>query len=100
MIWFHLVVVVLFIIIGARIGGLGIGLAGGAGVLVLAATGLKVDMTTGIPWTVIGIIIPVVCAVAAMQVAGGMDHLVHLTEVLLRNTLNKSTSWARWSPSS
>jgi anaerobic C4-dicarboxylate transporter DcuA len=84
MIWFHLVVVVLFIIIGARIGGLGIGLAGGAGVLVLAATGLKVDMTTGIPWTVIGIIIPVVCAVAAMQVAGGMDHLVHLTEVLLR----------------
>lgn len=84
MIWFHLIVVLAFIIIGARLGGIGIGLAGGAGVLVLAATGLHTTATKDVPWSVIGIIMPVICAVAALQVAGGIDHLVHLTEVLLR----------------
>ena len=84
MIWFHLIVVLAFIIIGARLGGIGIGLAGGAGVLVLAVTGLHTTATKDVPWSVIGIIMPVICAVAALQVAGGMDHLVHLTEVLLR----------------
>lgn len=84
MIWLHLAIVLLFIVIGARIKGIGIGLAGGAGVIALAATGMAVDPAEGIPWTVIGIIMPVICAVSAMQVAGGMDHLVHLTERLLR----------------
>ena len=84
MIWLHLAIVLLFIIVGARMRGIGIGLAGGAGVIALAATGLQVDPVDGIPWSVIGIIMPVICAVSALQVAGGMDHLVHLTEVLLR----------------
>ncbi len=84
MIWFHLLIVLLFIFIGARLGGIGIGLAGGAGVLVLALTGLHTKAADDVPWTVIGIIMPVICTVAAMQVAGGIDHLVHLTEVLLR----------------
>lgn len=84
MIWFHLIVVLLFIVIGARLGGIGIGLAGGAGVLVLAATGVHTTAAKDVPWSVIGIIMPVICTVAALQVAGGMDHLVHLTEVLLR----------------
>lgn len=52
--------------------------------LVLAVTGLHTTATKDVPWSVIGIIMPVICAVAALQVAGGMDHLVHLTEVLLR----------------
>ncbi len=84
MIWFHLLVVLAFIVIGARLGGIGIGLAGAAGVLVLALSGADV-VTDDIPWAVIGIIVSVICTVAAMQVAGAMDHLVHLTEVLLRN---------------
>lgn len=33
MIWVELAIVLLFIFIGARIGGIGIGLAGGAGVI-------------------------------------------------------------------
>ena len=83
-IWFHLAVVLIFIVIGARLGGIGIGLAGGAGVVVLVATGLTTQASKDVPWSVIGIIMPVICTVAALQVAGGIDHLVHLTEVLLR----------------
>ncbi|MBO3141931.1 anaerobic C4-dicarboxylate transporter family protein [Dermatophilus congolensis] len=84
MIWFHLLIALLFIVIGARLGGIGIGLAGGAGVVILVATGLHTTATKDVPWSVIGIIMPVICTVAAMQLAGGIDHLVHLTEVLLR----------------
>lgn len=84
MIWFHLLVVLVFIVAGARMGGIGVGLAGGAGVLVLVATGLHTKAVEDVPWSVIGIIMPVICTVAALQVAGGIDHLVHLTEVLLR----------------
>ncbi len=84
MIWFHLLVVLVFIIVGARLGGIGIGLAGGAGVLLLAATGLHTQAAHDVPWAVIGIIMTVICTVAALQLAGSMDHLVHLTEVLLR----------------
>ena len=83
MIWFHLLVVLLFIIVGARLGGIGIGLAGAAGVIVLAATGVPTS-SEHVPWDVIGIIMSVICTVAALQVAGSMDHLVHLTELLLR----------------
>ena len=83
MIWFHLLVVLLFIVVGARLGGIGIGLAGAAGILVLAATGVQIS-TDGVPWEVIGIIMSVICTVAALQVVGAMDHLVHLTELLLR----------------
>lgn len=84
MIWLHLIIVLLFIVVGSRLGGIGVGLAGGAGVIILALTGLHTDATKDVPWSVIGIIMPVICAVAAMQVAGGMDHLVYLTEKLLR----------------
>lgn len=84
MIWFHLAVVICFIVIGARLGGIGVGLAGGAGVLVLGLTGLHTKATEDVPWGVVGIIMPVICAVAAMQLAGGIDYLVHVTEKLLR----------------
>ena len=40
MIWFYLLVVLLFIVVGARLGGIGIGLAGAVGILVLVATGV------------------------------------------------------------
>ena len=83
MIWFHLLIVLLFIIVGARLGGIGIGLAGAAGVIVLAVTGVP-TASEHVPWDVIGIIMSVICTVAALQVAGSMDHLVHLTELLLR----------------
>ncbi|SUC79012.1 Anaerobic C4-dicarboxylate transporter DcuA [Providencia stuartii] len=66
---------------GARLGGIGIGFAGGLGVLVLAAIGVKPGT---IPFDVISIIMAVIAAISAMQIAGGLDYLVDQTEKLLR----------------
>ena len=60
------IVVLVFIFIGARLGSLGIGLAGGAGIVVLALMGVPVDPTTGIPWDVLGIITAVTAALVGV----------------------------------
>jgi len=74
-------VVLLAIFIGARAGGIAIGFAGGLGVLVLALMGV----TPGdMPLDVVSIIMSVIVAIAAMQVAGGMDYLVDLADRILR----------------
>jgi anaerobic C4-dicarboxylate transporter DcuA len=70
------------IYLGARMGSMGIGFAGGVGVLILTA-GLGLKPGT-IPIDVILIIMSVITAIAAMQVSGGMDYLVSLAEKLLR----------------
>ncbi len=68
----ELVIVLLAIYLGARLGGIGIGFAGGLGVLVLT---LIFQIKPGaIPFDVIEIIMAVIAAIAAMQVAGGMDY--------------------------
>ncbi|NHB89057.1 anaerobic C4-dicarboxylate transporter [Photorhabdus tasmaniensis] len=77
----ELVIVLLAIFLGARLGGIGIGFAGGLGVLVLSAIGVKPGH---IPFDVISIIMAVIAAISAMQVAGGLDYLVQQTEKLLR----------------
>ncbi len=82
MIWLHLAVVLLFIFLGTRLRGLGIGFMGGMGVVALALLGLKPG---DIPFDVISIIMAVIMAIAAMQVAGGMDYLVKLAEKILRS---------------
>jgi len=74
-------VVLLAIFIGARLGGIAIGFAGGLGVLVLALLGLKPG---AMPLDVVSIIMSVIVAIAAMQVAGGMDYLVDLADRILR----------------
>ncbi|WP_108652892.1 anaerobic C4-dicarboxylate transporter [Dongshaea marina] len=76
-------VIVLFaIFLGARLGSIGIGFAGGLGVLILTfVMGLKPG---SIPVDVILIIMSVIGAIAAMQTAGGMDYLVKLAEHILR----------------
>jgi anaerobic C4-dicarboxylate transporter DcuA len=74
-------VVLAAIFVGARLGGIAIGFAGGLGVLVLALLGVKPgDM----PLDVVSIIMSVIVAIAAMQVAGGMDYLVDLADRILR----------------
>ncbi len=79
----ELLVVLFFIWLGARLGSIGIGFAGGFGVLVLAlGFGIKPG---GIPVDVILIIMSVIAAIAAMQVAGGLDYMVHLAETVLRS---------------
>lgn len=78
----ELVIVLLAIYLGARLGGIGIGFAYGLGVLVLT---LIFQIKPGaIPFDVIEIIMAVIAAIAAMQVAGGMDYLVSLAERMLR----------------
>lgn len=81
MILAHFLVLLLFIALGARLGGIGIAFAGGAGVLVLGFLGA----TPGdLPMQVIVFIMVVIYAASAMQVAGGVDYLVNLTDRLLR----------------
>ncbi len=83
MIWVQLAVVLGAIFLGARLGSIGVGFAGGIGVLVLT---LGLGMEPGsIPIDVILIIMSVIGAVAAMQVAGGLDYLVQLAEKVLRS---------------
>jgi anaerobic C4-dicarboxylate transporter DcuA len=78
----ELIIVLLAIWLGARLGGIGIGFAGGLGVLALTLfCGLKPG---AIPFDVIEIIMAVIAAIAAMQIAGGLDYLVGLAERLLR----------------
>ncbi|MDE9538389.1 anaerobic C4-dicarboxylate transporter [Xenorhabdus bovienii] len=77
----ELVIVLLAIFLGARLGGIGIGFAGGLGVLILATIGIKPG---NIPFDVISIIMGVIAAISVMQVAGGLDYLVQQTEKLLR----------------
>ena len=74
-------VVLAAIFLGARLGGIAIGFAGGLGVLVLALLGLKPG---AMPLDVVSIIMSVIVAIAAMQVAGGMDYLVDLADRILR----------------
>ncbi|AWX16082.1 C4-dicarboxylate ABC transporter [Mergibacter septicus] len=81
MIWLHFFIVLVFIFLGTRLGGIGIGFAGGLGVVVLALFGLAPG---SIPFDVISIIMAVIMAISAMQVAGGMDFLVRWAENLLR----------------
>ena len=81
MIWIQLLVVLFFIYLGARLGGIGIGFMGGMGVVALSLLGLKPG---AIPFDVISVIMSVIMAIAAMQVAGGMDFLVKVAERILR----------------
>ena len=70
------------IFLGIRLGGMAIGYAGGFGVVILC---LVLGMKPGdIPWDVILIIMSVIAAIAAMQLAGGLDYMVQVAEKILR----------------
>ena len=82
MLWLEVIVVLAAIFFGARLGSIGIGYAGGLGVLVLTlGLGLKLG---SIPIDVILIIMSVIAAIGAMQVAGGLDYMVSIAEKILR----------------
>ncbi|PMH74879.1 anaerobic C4-dicarboxylate transporter [Vibrio cyclitrophicus] len=94
MIVVELFVVLLFIFLGARIGGIGIGFAGGAGVIALSLILGVPTSQSFIPIDVILIIMSVITAIAAMQVAGGMDWLVQIAENFLRKHPERITFYA------
>ena len=77
-------VVLLCILIGAQVGGIGLGVFGGIGLAVMAF-GFHLQPTSP-PIDVMLMIMAVVSAAAATQAAGGLDYLVRVaTRVLHRN---------------
>ncbi len=89
MLWLEVIVVLGAIYFGARLGSIGIGYAGGLGVLVLTlGMGLKLG---SIPIDVILIIMSVIAAIGAMQVAGGLDYMVGIAEKILRKNPKQIT---------
>lgn len=78
----ELLVVLVALAIGARLGGIFLGIAGGMGLAILAIfCGLAPSSP---PMDVMLIITSVIVAAAALQVAGGMDFLVGVAERILR----------------
>ncbi|MDD6911553.1 anaerobic C4-dicarboxylate transporter [Actinobacillus minor] len=77
-------IVLLCILIGARVGGIGLGVFGGLGLAILSfGFGLK---PAGLPIDVMFMIMAVVSAAAAMQAAGGLDYMIKIaTNILRRN---------------
>ncbi|MDE6006127.1 MAG: anaerobic C4-dicarboxylate transporter [Muribaculaceae bacterium] len=78
----QLLFVLAAIIVGARLGGIGLGVMGGVGLAILVFVfGLQ---PTDPPIDVMLMIAAVISAAAAMQAAGGLDWLVKVAEKLLR----------------
>ncbi|EAS45424.1 anaerobic C4-dicarboxylate transporter [Photobacterium profundum] len=83
MIIFQIVLLLSAIILAARLGGIGVGLAGGLG-MAIAVFGLGLP-PGDIPVSVILIIMSVILALSVMQQAGGMNYMVNCAEKMLRN---------------
>lgn len=80
--WLQLIVVLAAIVIGARLGGIGLGVMGGAGLALLCFVfGLQ---PTAPPIDVMLMIVAVISAASCMQAASGLDYMVKLAERLLR----------------
>ena len=78
----QLIFVLAAIVAGARLGGIGLGVTGGAATAVLVFLfGLE---PTSPPIDVMLMIAAVIAAASAMQAAGGLDYLVRVAERLLR----------------
>ena len=78
----QLLFVLTCIIVGARLGGIGLGVMGGLGMAIL--TFFFNLQPTSPPIDVMLMILSVITAAACMQAAGGLDYLVRLAEKLLR----------------
>src|SRR5262245_35324752 len=89
MFWIELVLFLACILIGARIGGIGLGSIAG---IRLTIFGFLFQLPTrGPPGTVLGMIIAVITALAVMQAAGGLDFLVQTAEKILRSQPRRIT---------
>lgn len=79
----QLLIVLIAIIIGARLGGIGLGVMGGLGLAVLCVVfGLR---PTSPPVDVMLMIVAVISAASCMQAAGGLEYMVKVAERILRN---------------
>lgn len=80
--WLQLLFVLLAIIVGARVGGIGLGVFGGLGLTVLTFV-FGLEPTTP-PIDVMLMIVAVIAAAGCMQAAGGLDLMVKWAEKILR----------------
>ncbi len=79
--WIALVLLLACILLGARLGGIGLGAAGGIGLLILV---FGLGLPPGSPPSIVlGMIIAVITALAAMQAAGGLDYLVSIASKVM-----------------
>ena len=82
MLWVGLAILLTCILIGARVGGIGLGAVSGLGLFVFV---FVLRMPPGSPPSmVLGMIIAVITALSVMQAAGGLDYLLELAEAVLR----------------
>ncbi|MGL5979925.1 MAG: anaerobic C4-dicarboxylate transporter family protein [Phocaeicola sp.] len=85
----QLLFVLVAIILGARLGGIGLGVLGGLGLTLLTFVfGLQ---PTAPPIDVMLMIVAVISAASSMQAAGGLDYLVKVAEKLLRKNPSQVT---------
>ena len=85
----QLLFVLAAIVVGARLGGIGLGVMGGVGLAILVFV-FGLEPTTP-PIDVMLMIAAVISAAAAMQAAGGLDWLVRVAEKLLRKNPSQVT---------
>ncbi|MCI1695970.1 anaerobic C4-dicarboxylate transporter family protein [Aneurinibacillus aneurinilyticus] len=89
MFWLEFLVVLICIFIGARLGGVGLGVMGGVGLAVL--TFFFHLQPTAPPIDVMLMIVAVITAAGTLQAAGGMNYLVQLAEKMLRRNPSRIT---------
>ncbi|MGX6444536.1 anaerobic C4-dicarboxylate transporter family protein [Neobacillus sp. K501] len=87
MFWIQFLIILACIFIGARLGGVGLGVMGGVGLAILVFV-FKLPPTSA-PIDVMLMILAVVTAAGALQASGGMEYLVYLAEKALR----KNPKW-------
>jgi anaerobic C4-dicarboxylate transporter DcuA len=89
LLWLELSILLACILIGARVGGIGLGAVSGLGLVVFV---FALGMPPGSPpSTVLGMIIAVITALSVMQAAGGLDYLLQLAEGVLRSSPRRVT---------
>ena len=89
LIWAELAVLLAAIVLGARLGGIGLGPMGGLGLLVFV---FLFQLPPGSPpGNVLGMILAVITALSLMQAAGGLDYVIQLAEKVLRRNPRRIT---------
>ncbi|QJE95703.1 anaerobic C4-dicarboxylate transporter family protein [Luteolibacter luteus] len=84
----HFLVIITALAVGARVGGVGLGLWGGIGLVVLFLMGVA---PTGPPVDVMLIILAVIMAASVMEAAGGIQFLVRVAEKIIRKNPKQVT---------